>query len=371
MLKDEITRAQRRVRTDAFQMSLGEIVNLYREGELIINPDFQRYFRWEIGQKSKFIESILLGIPIPSIFVFETETGTWELIDGLQRVSTILEFMGFLNDPDGSATLPPSALVATKYLPSLFNTVWEKSKAIPDVPFQDQLALDKTEQITIRRARIGVEILKRPSDNDTKYDLFQRLNGGGTAANPQEMRNCIVIMVDKDFFNLVARLADDPHFRTVTQLTDDAVERQRHMEYAMRFLVHLFIDYDGKLDVEEYIDDGIVKVAKDVSRKRVERIFLQTFSLLNDSLGANALRRYDGHRHVGRVGLVALEAIAIGVAENISSLSSKSNPERLLKQRVEDFWQEPKIQQFMAPGLRGTYRIQRTVKFGKKYFKFP
>ena len=66
MLQDEIANAQRKVKTDAYQMSIGEIVSMYREGELIINPDFQRLFRWEIGQKSKLIESLLLGIPIPS-----------------------------------------------------------------------------------------------------------------------------------------------------------------------------------------------------------------------------------------------------------------------------------------------------------------
>jgi hypothetical protein len=58
MLQDEIDAAQRRVKTDAYQMSIGEIVNMYKEGEFVINPDFQRLFRWEPGQKSKLIESI-------------------------------------------------------------------------------------------------------------------------------------------------------------------------------------------------------------------------------------------------------------------------------------------------------------------------
>src|ERR1700740_3218212 len=137
MLEKEIDDAQRLVKTDAYQMSIGEVINMYRDGELVINPDFQRLFRWEIGQKSKLIESILLGIPIPSIFVFEKEDSTWELIDGLQRVSTLLEFMGQLRNPETGQTEPPTALVAMKYLPSLHNVVWEKSAAIKDVPFND------------------------------------------------------------------------------------------------------------------------------------------------------------------------------------------------------------------------------------------
>src|SRR6516165_6780799 len=119
MLKDEIEAAQRRVKTDAYQLSVSEVVNMYKDKELIINPDFQRLFRWEIGQKSKLIESLLLGIPLPSIFVFEKADAKWELVDGLQRMSTLLEFMGLLKDPTTGNTKAPSALVATKYLPSL------------------------------------------------------------------------------------------------------------------------------------------------------------------------------------------------------------------------------------------------------------
>lgn len=67
MLFREIETAQRHVRTDAYQMSIGEIVTMYENREIIIDPEFQRLFRWSIGQKSKLIESILLGIPLPSI----------------------------------------------------------------------------------------------------------------------------------------------------------------------------------------------------------------------------------------------------------------------------------------------------------------
>src|SRR3982751_4795149 len=130
MLKDEIDNAQRFVKTDAYQLSVGEIINMYKDGELVINPDFQRLFRWEIGQKSKLVESILLGIPIPSIFVFEKDDSTWELIDGLQRISTLLEFMGELKDPVTNELTPPTALVATKYLPSLDKAVWERSGSV-------------------------------------------------------------------------------------------------------------------------------------------------------------------------------------------------------------------------------------------------
>jgi uncharacterized protein with ParB-like and HNH nuclease domain len=100
MLKDEIEKAKRSVNTDTVQMTIGEVANMYTSVELNILPEFQRLFRWSGVRKSNFVESILIGIPIPPAFVYEKEDGNWELIDGLQRISTVLEFMGILKHPD-------------------------------------------------------------------------------------------------------------------------------------------------------------------------------------------------------------------------------------------------------------------------------
>jgi Protein of unknown function DUF262 len=368
MLPDEITAAQRLVRTDAYQMSIGEIVSMYDNKEIIIDPEFQRFFRWDNSQKSKLVESLLLGFPLPSIFVFEKENGQWELIDGLQRLSTILEFMGRLRGPDGGLR-PPSILEATKYLPSLHNTVWEVSEKIEEATQDDQVPLDKTQQLAIRRARIGVEILKRPSDDQTKFDLFQRLNAGGTQANSQELRNCIMLMINPKFFKIVQLAADRASFRRVINLSEDQIEKQRHMEFAIRFLVHTYVPYDGKLDVEEYIDGGAIQLAKSGKTTAASKVFQQTFDLLDKVAGSDILRRFEDGRHTGKVGLVALEVIAVGVAKNITAIASQRNPEDFIRQKAETFWGRKETSTFTQPGLRGTTRIQRTVPFGEHWFK--
>ena len=315
MLNDEIDNAQRLVKTDAYQLSIGEVVNMYRNGEFVINPDFQRLFRWEIGQKARLIESLLLGIPIPSIFVFERENSTWELIDGLQRVSTILEFMGQLINPATGRPEPPTAMVGTKYLPSLDNVVWEASERVAGVALAEQVPLPPALQLAIRRSRISVEILKRPSQDATKYDLFQRLNAGGTTANAQELRNCVIIMANAGYAHFVRELASYPPFLTVLAASDDQLEKQRDMEYATRFLVHAYVDYDGKLDVEEFIDESIVSLATADETQIAGQTFRSTFDLLNDAYGDNAFRRFTNGRPGGRVILVAFEIIAIGIAK--------------------------------------------------------
>src|SRR6185369_5990798 len=74
-------------------LSYGEIVNLHANKELIIQPEYQRLFRWSPEQKSRLIESILIELPIPQIFVIENADGVYELIDGLQRISSVLQFV--------------------------------------------------------------------------------------------------------------------------------------------------------------------------------------------------------------------------------------------------------------------------------------
>jgi len=368
MLAEEIAKAQRLVRTDAYPMSIGEIVSMYDNREIVIDPEFQRLFRWNIGQKSKLIESILLGIPIPSVFVFEREDGTWELVDGLQRTATILEFMGKLRNSAGVIE-PPSILEATKYLPSLHNAVWERSDLILGVPLDEQNEIAKSEQLSIRRARIGLEILKRPSDDQTKFDLFQRLNAGGTQANPQELRNCIMLMVNGAFYRAVKAAADERVFHDVIGITDDQIERQRHMEFAVRFLVHTYVPYDGKLDVEEYIDEGIIALAGQSDGGPAADVVRRTFELLGAVAGKDALRRFESGRHTGKVGLVGLEGIAVGVAKNLDAILALPTPHSFVQDKIQTFWSNPQTMTFTSPGLRGTTRIQRTVPFGTDWFR--
>ena len=116
-LKEEITSKSSQIFRDSYQMSIGELINLYRDEELEIHPEFQRVFRWNEYQKTKLIESIMLNIPIPSIFVSQNELGIWDVIDGVQRLSTIFEFVGVYKDDSGEIQ-EGFTLERTDYLPS-------------------------------------------------------------------------------------------------------------------------------------------------------------------------------------------------------------------------------------------------------------
>ena len=91
-LNQEIKLRREEIFSDGYPVSIGELINMYDNDELNIKPQFQRYFRWTDTQKSRLVESLLLGIPIPSIFVSQRKDGVWDVIDGLQRLSTIFSF---------------------------------------------------------------------------------------------------------------------------------------------------------------------------------------------------------------------------------------------------------------------------------------
>lgn len=84
------------VRTRTLDLSFNELLDMYQNDELEISPEYQRLFRWSEEKQSRFIESLILEMPIPPIYVIEVEEGIYELIDGLQRISSYLHFRGAL-----------------------------------------------------------------------------------------------------------------------------------------------------------------------------------------------------------------------------------------------------------------------------------
>lgn len=214
-----------------------------------------------------------------------------------------------------------------------------------------------------------MEILKRPSDDQTKFDLFQRLNAGGTQANPQELRNCIMLMINKQFYRAVKEAAEQRAFQAVVAVTEDQIDRQRHMELAVRFLVHTSIPYDGTLDVEDYVDNGVVTLAGASDGTTAQNLINRTFALLNGIAGADTLRRFEDGHYVGKVGLVGLEVIAVGVAKNLEAIFALPAPRDFVRERIQTLWAQPQTATFTSPGLRGTTRIQRTVPFGEAWFR--
>lgn len=364
MLREEIDKAKRLVNTDTVQISIGEISSMYTSKELDIIPEFQRLFRWSIEKRSSFIESILIGIPIPPAFAYEQDDGTWELIDGLQRISTILEFMGVLEDLDNPGEYKKSVLSGTKYLPSLKGVSWDGIEGTPET------SLEKSLQLFFRRARIDFQILKHPSDPKTKFDLFQRLNRGGAYANEQEVRSCSMVLANREFTKSIRALSDSKPFMDVFRINKDQQLNQKNVEYAVRIIVHTFRDFGGESDVQEFLDKSIVDILANENKENVLRITEETISTLHRLFGNEAMMPHDESAEGvdRRFSLRALEGIAVGIARNLNKIQKLKSPDDFIRKRTYEFWKQDEVVQMSASGLRGTIRIQKSVPFGANWF---
>lgn len=360
MLKDELDAAKRAVSTDRIQISIGEIASMYTDGELDIIPDFQRLFRWSISKKTAFIESILIGIPVPPAFAFENQDGTWELIDGLQRISTILEFMGVLRDIDNEGSyVAPSVLSSAIYLPSLQGVSWS-----------GECALEKSLQLFFRRARIEFQVLKHPSDTKTKYDLFKRLNRGGEYANEQEVRTCSMVLANKEITRRIKDIASSDSFLRIVHLSEDKKTKQKNVEYLVRAIVHSGLGYTGNLDVQDYLDRGILEIISGPNAEAVIDSVVWAIEKLDGLKGDQALIPHD-QSYVGistRFSLRALEGILVGISVNKDNILSLDNPDEYVNRRLDEFWRQQEVANLSASGLRGTTRLQRTIPFGIAWF---
>jgi len=365
-LQEEIERIRQEIRTDSYSMSIGEWISLYESKEIDIHPDFQRFFRWSDSQKSRFIESILLGIPIPPIFVSQRDDGIWDVIDGLQRLSTIYEFVGILKpynqEQDTSSAV---ALQETTYLPSLKGKKWND-------PDDKDNSLTQAQRLLIKRTKISVNIVEKESDEMIKYELFQRLNTGGSIATPQEVRNGILLMLNKDLYDLMRSLADRDSFKSCIALSDRLYEEQYDMELVLRFI--LFFDRDDASiqslggDVSEFLTARMREMAikKDLDTRHIERAFDVTFNMLNEDMGDDSFKRYksENDKFLGGFLLSAYEVVALGIGYNYQNPIPKDQ----IRNRIKNIWSNQTYQKWSGAGVNAARRLPYLIPLGRKEF---
>ena len=276
-LESIISSKTRNFSTDRLTMSFGEIINMYKEEEIIINPNFQRAFRWDKEKQTALIESILLGIPIPPIFVAENSNGQWELVDGLQRVSTILSFFGEL-----------------KTVKDKNHLTLEEGKLIKELKGLTVNSLSLRLKLLLKRASVGVEILNRNNNNEMKYELFKRLNTTSEPLSEQEMRNAIF---SGKFNTFIQKIASNEKFINLMKPT----KRQKEEMYLEELVLRYFA-FKNSLDmakgVKSHLDNYMQQINEDDSNfnYELEEIeFIKIISFINQNFGRDIFKAKNGH----------------------------------------------------------------------------
>jgi hypothetical protein len=372
-LQEEIDKESNEIHKDSYPISIGELISMYtaNPSELDIHPEFQRFFRWDDQQKSKFIESILLGIPIPPIFVSQREDGVWDVIDGLQRLSTIFGFVGNLKD-ERSNLVPPLKLTQTKYLPSLKGKMWESIEL--------ENSFTQAQKLYLKRGKIDVQIVKKESDPDIKYELFQRINTMGSKLSDQELRNCIFIMFDNTLFKWIDNLSKYPSFIRCIGLGERDCLEKYNQELVSRFFVirHSDLNNLGRVGTfSEYITNSLMSLWQSPSFDRIveEEIFKKTFDLLDQTMGEDSFKKYNASKRKfeGRFLVSSFESIAIGLSENINHWTVNADNLKPVKNQVRSriikLLSDEEYISNTGMGKRFHERIAAIVPLGKRAFR--
>lgn len=365
-LEEEIAERRRAIFTDGYAMSIGELTNLYKDNELDVHPEFQRIFRWDDTQKTRLIESLLLGIPLPSIFVAQAENGSWDVVDGVQRLSTILQFQGVLTDDDG-ALVQPLALEATRLLPSLEGKVWED-------PEDSSRSLTQAQRLDLKRAKLDLKIVKRESSTESKYDLFQRLNSYGSQATPQEVRSCILIGTDQTFYSWLGELANNEDFLATLALSERLISEQYHFELALRFIIFRRFDGDaiGSIgNLGDFLTSAALEAClnPDFNRDIEGQAFRDTFRLLNEIGSDSVFKRWNPTkgRFQGPFLNTAFEVIGMGLGYHVHPHGNAVATDALEKAKI--FWSNTQFSTGFATGVRADTRMARTIPLGRQLFE--
>ncbi|GAA6623065.1 DUF262 domain-containing protein [Scytonema sp. NUACC26] len=264
-----------------------ELMRKYDNGKLIIDPDFQRNLVWQLEQKSKFIESVILNFPLPPWYVNQTVEGKYLIVDGLQRTSTLHEFV---NDE--------FKLTGLEALTKLNGYNFSELKRLPG-DYQTKVE-DKKLNIYIIKPSVPIKIV---------YDIFNRINTGGTKLERQEVRNCIF---SGKSTKLLKELSEKDFFKNAID-KGISPKRMKDREVILRYLAFKIFNYENDYqgDLSDFVENAMKKINKmpnekiEQLKKDFERVMIWTY----DFFGKKNFRLPSGESR-GRINIAIFESVS-------------------------------------------------------------
>jgi hypothetical protein len=280
------TKADIDIREDA-QTVFELVMRKWDQGKLILDPNFQRNFVWKPLQQSQFIESVILNFPLPAFYINKDKKGKYIVVDGRQRITTL---RSFLKDE--------FKLAGLRALPQL-----------NDKNFSELKKLDSSYQTRIEDKKLNVYLIQPTVPMEMVYDIFNRINTGGTQLQRQEIRNCIYM---GKATKLLHKLAASDYFK---EAIDNGVSplRKKDEEAVLRCLSFIVLNYEKeyKGSISEFVEKALEKINKDLSDQEISNLeteFKRVMLITLDFFGSSNFRLPTENTR-GRVNLALLEAV--------------------------------------------------------------
>lgn len=302
----EIPHEVRNLTTQAYDKSVSDIVRMISDKDLVLDPDYQRNYVWDNKKASKLIESIILNVPIPVIYVSEEKDSSWSVIDGLQRLNSLKRFF------DG------------KFKLSGLEILYELNKC-------DFKSLPAKASRMLKNGLLRIVMVTADSNDDIKYDIFMRLNTGAVHLNEQELRNCLYRGKLNTFLQEEAK---NPQWLAMLGLKEPH-KRMSDRELLLRFLT-LSVNWDRdarevrgyKGNMKSFMngfmkdhqqDNGNINYFKTLCDETIDKVF--------SVYGVDAFRRLNEDGTVTPINRAIMDAVMIA--------SIPYSKEKLLSKKVE------------------------------------
>ena len=343
-IQEQLDQNRRTVSFDNYDITVKQLFDMISEAQIELQPEYQRHFIWDAVRQSQLIESIFLGIPVPNLFMATNTDATWEVIDGLQRLTTIVNFLGSdelikRNNQKGKKL----KLEGLEKVNSMNGYVFEQ--------------LPKSVQFTFLTRPVRVTVLNDKSDMSVRYDLFERLNTGGVVLHPQEIRNCVYLGDFKDF---LIECSINENFVSSVKMTENSERTGSREELVLKFFAYyedrnLFVH-----SVKEFLNDYMKKKTKSFNNKSALReIFTRTFEIIHNKLPNGIVR---GNR-TNITPLILFEAISIGIADIIIE-----NKEHLITvEKLDALLNDDELKKLTTGATNSRTKLNDRINFVKNY----
>lgn len=362
-LSDEINSKRKDLSVQKISNSFWTLRDLYIKWNLIINPKFQRFFRWDKEQKSNFLESILLWLPIPPIFVSK-KWNKWELVDWLQRISTMFEFFWDLKNIENvniEKSIRKKWLLWTEYLPSLEWATYENIGS--DIQFAIEWNYN-IDVIILEDAWIS---------NDAKYELFYRLNTWWSSLSNQEVRSAIMIMENEKIYDFLNDLSKEPIFLDSLLISDKKAEKQQWLEYVLRyFSIKNYQKNEWKIKyVKYFLDKNNLKFSKKFNLEKEKENFKKIFNFISDNFKDSPFRQYIEKDDLFKwwINISAFDIISAWLWYSIeNNLVDLEKDKEFIIQKIKKLTNNEEFIKKTKVWITSEWKMNFSIKFWREYF---
>lgn len=316
------------------------LANKVQQNDIIV-PFYQRKYVWKIEQASKLIESFLMGLPVPQVFLYVNEDDQLEIIDGQQRIMSVKYFFeGYFGEADTNGRRQVFRLKGLSERSEYNGKTFEQLSA------RDQRRLRNT----ALRA-IHIKQLKPSLRNDSVFHIFERLNTGGTRLKPQEIRNAVY---RGEIVEVLKGLNDNSKWRKILGIkTSD--KNQKDVEIILRIFSLFEIHTDYEKPMLRYLN-GQMQENRDFSSDRAKR-FKSRFPAVIDLVADNLERPF---RPRGVINSAMLESVMVALLED----DKIDGP--ALKFRYRQLSNDPEFEKYLRGATTDTLTVRERIKIAKK-----